>query len=61
MRPPIFHRKVAPKYRGPGGELWAGRSATPRWLRAAVKGTGKKREDFLIDKAVGRKKRKAKG
>jgi DNA-binding protein H-NS len=42
-------RKVAPKYHGPGGELWAGRGATPRWLVAAVKG-GKKRDDFLIDK-----------
>jgi DNA-binding protein H-NS len=54
-------KKVAPKYRGPGGETWAGRGATPRWLVAAMRG-GKKREDFLIDKsaATGRKKRKAK-
>jgi DNA-binding protein H-NS len=44
-------RKVAAKYRGPSGELWAGRGATPRWLVAAMKETGKKREDFLIDKA----------
>src|SRR5437588_7596678 len=29
-------RKVAPKYRGPAGELWAGRGATPRWLVAAI-------------------------
>jgi DNA-binding protein H-NS len=53
-------RKVAPKYKGPGGELWSGRGATPRWLVAAIKGTGKKREDFLIDRA-GAKKRKLKG
>jgi DNA-binding protein H-NS len=44
-------RKVAAKYRGPSGELWAGRGATPRWLVAAMKETGKKREDFLIDTA----------
>jgi DNA-binding protein H-NS len=28
--------KVAPKYRGPNGETWAGRGATPRWLAALV-------------------------
>jgi DNA-binding protein H-NS len=52
--------KVAPKYRGPEGETWAGRGAKPRWLVAATKGTGKKIEDFLIDKSArdGRKKRK---
>jgi DNA-binding protein H-NS len=49
--------KVAAKYRGPDGETWAGRGATPRWLVAAIK-SGKKKEDFLIDKAAGRKKRK---
>ena len=27
-------RKVPPKYRGPGGETWAGRGARPRWLVA---------------------------
>jgi DNA-binding protein H-NS len=43
--------KVPPKYRGSGGELWAGRGATPRWLVAAIK-EGKKLEDFLIDKAT---------
>jgi hypothetical protein len=54
-------KKVAPKYRGPGGETWAGRGATPRWLVAALKG-GKKREDFLIEKATGKgtKRRKKK-
>src|SRR5882757_9013840 len=35
--------KVAPKYKGPGGETWAGRGARPRWLAAAMKG-GKKLE-----------------
>ena len=29
--------KVPPKYRGPGGETWAGRGATPRWLSALLK------------------------
>ena len=50
-------RKVPPKYRGPGGETWAGRGARPLWLSAAIKG-GKKLDDFLI--AKGTKKRKAK-
>jgi DNA-binding protein H-NS len=48
-------RKVAAKYKGPSGELWAGRGATPRWLVAAIK-EGKKLEDFLIDKAAPTKK-----
>ena len=46
-------RKVVAKYKGPDGELWAGRGATPRWLVAAMKETGKKREDFLIEKSIG--------
>jgi DNA-binding protein H-NS len=55
--------KVAPKYRGPGGETWSGRGLKPRWLTAAVK-DGKKVDDFLIDKSsaakkVRRKKKKA--
>ena len=40
-------KKAAPKYRGPSGELWAGRGLTPRWL-AALEKKGKKRESFLI-------------
>jgi DNA-binding protein H-NS len=50
-------RKVPPKYRGPSGETWAGRGARPRWLVAAIK-SGKKLDDFLIDK--GRRKRRSK-
>ena len=42
-------QKAAPKYRGPGGETWAGRGAMPRWMAAAIE-EGKSREDFLIDK-----------
>jgi DNA-binding protein H-NS len=55
-------RKVPPKYRGPKGETWAGRGARPRWLVAAMKG-GKKLENFLIEKAgrKGRKKHRWKG
>jgi len=39
-----------------------GRGAKPRWLVAAEKETGKKVEDFLIEKspAVGNNKRRAK-
>lgn len=48
-------RKVAPKYKGPGGETWAGRGATPRWMAEAIKG-GAKKEDFLIADAVSKKK-----
>src|SRR5262249_7429680 len=40
-------RKVAPKYRGPGGETWAGRGARPRWLTALIK-QGRKLEEFAI-------------
>ncbi len=43
--------KVAPKFKGPSGELWAGRGAKPRWLVAAIK-EGKKAEDFLIEKTT---------
>lgn len=39
--------KVAPKYRGPGGETWAGRGARPKWLSQLTK-KGRKVEEFLI-------------
>jgi DNA-binding protein H-NS len=48
--------KVPPKFKGPAGELWAGRGARPRWLVAALK-EGGKIEDFLIEKTVGTGKR----
>jgi len=44
--------KVPPKYRGPGGETWAGRGATPRWLAALLK-EGHSVEEFSI--GAGRK------
>jgi DNA-binding protein H-NS len=50
-------KKVPPKYRNRSGETWAGRGAKPRWLVAAIK-RGKKLDDFLIDKSVGKKRRK---
>jgi DNA-binding protein H-NS len=40
-------KKVAPKFRGPGGETWSGRGLAPRWL-AELEAKGKKRESFLI-------------
>jgi DNA-binding protein H-NS len=62
---PMKGTKVAPKYRSPEGETWAGRGAIPRWLKAAIK-EGGKLEDFAIEKTLGkakkaRKKRKVKG
>lgn len=39
--------KVPPKYRGPEGETWAGRGATPKWLAALIK-QGHSIEDFAI-------------
>ncbi len=54
-------RKVAPKYRNPQNrsETWAGRGATPRWLRALLKG-GHKLEEFAIAKPGRKPGRKAK-
>lgn len=63
-------KKVAAKYQGPNGEMWAGRGARPIWLREALQ-SGKSLEDFAIGggatpaKAAkkgkrGRKKRAAK-
>ena len=50
-------KKVSPKYRGPSGETWAGRGARPKWLVDAIKG-GKKLDDFLIEKAWGKRRAK---
>jgi DNA-binding protein H-NS len=51
-------RKVAPKYRNPKdrSETWAGRGATPRWLRAMLK-SGHKLEEFAIAKPGRKAKR----
>ena len=48
-------KKIAPKYRGPGGETWTGRGLKPKWLAAALK-DGSKIEDFIIAKGGGRRK-----
>jgi DNA-binding protein H-NS len=49
-------RKVAPKYRNPKNrsETWAGRGATPRWLRAELK-KGRKLENFAVKRGRPRK------
>ncbi len=52
--------KVAPKFRGPAGDTWAGRGAQPRWLTALLK-EGRKLEEFAIDKAGTRRKSKKAG
>ncbi|EJW11128.1 hypothetical protein A33M_3389 [Rhodovulum sp. PH10] len=43
--------KVAPKYRGPNGETWAGRGAHPKWL-AALLAEGHELEEFSIENGV---------
>jgi DNA-binding protein H-NS len=51
-------KKVPPKYRDSAGNTWAGRGATPVWLREKLK-AGAKLEDFAVEKAApGRKRRK---
>ena len=54
-------RKVAPKYRNPHNraETWAGRGATPRWLRALLK-NGHKLDEYAIAKPGRKPGRKAK-
>ena len=39
--------KVAPKFKGPGGEVWSGRGLMPRWLSALVE-QGRTRDEFAI-------------
>ena len=39
--------KVAPKYRGPAGELWTGRGRQPSWLVAVLAG-GQTLDDLQI-------------
>ena len=45
--------KVPPKYRGPGGETWAGRGVKPRWLTALL-GEGHSIEEFSVARKGGR-------
>lgn len=39
---------VAPKYRGPQGEVWSGRGLTPRWLSSLIE-QGKDKESFAVN------------
>jgi DNA-binding protein H-NS len=58
-RKSLAGRKVAPKYRDPKTKAtWAGRGATPVWMREAIQ-SGKKREDFLIVKTPRKAKKKS--
>jgi len=51
-------RKVPIKFRDSSGNTWAGRGATPVWLREKIK-AGAKLQDFSVDKkAVPRTARK---
>jgi DNA-binding protein H-NS len=52
---PMKGRKVAPKFRGPEGETWAGRGARPRWLSALIK-QGHKLNEFAISKSMASRK-----
>jgi DNA-binding protein H-NS len=49
-RSPLAGINVAPKYKGPKGETWAGRGVHPRWLAALLK-QGRKLEEFAIGSA----------
>jgi DNA-binding protein H-NS len=50
-------RKVAIKYRDRQGNTWAGRGATPRWLREKLK-AGAKLEQFAVEKSAKTRRRK---
>jgi DNA-binding protein H-NS len=52
--------QVFPKYRNPAKpvETWAGRGRQPRWLTAELK-SGKKLDDFRIQRSSGRARRAA--
>jgi DNA-binding protein H-NS len=39
---------IAPKYRGPNGEMWTGRGQPPRWLKVLMDG-GHNKEEFRIE------------
>ena len=43
----IVTAPVAPKFRGPEGEVWTGRGLTPRWLKMLIE-QGRAKEEFLI-------------
>ena len=47
---PLSGRKAEPKYRSKKDSslTWAGRGMTPKWMKAEMKGTKLKKEDFAI-------------
>jgi len=56
-KPRRKYPQVLPKYRNPlTAETWSGRGKRPRWLVAAIK-SGRKIEEFEIDKVGGLKAR----
>lgn len=52
--------RVLPKYRNPAqpAETWAGRGKQPRWLTAQLK-SGKKLDDFRIQRSSNRRRRRS--
>lgn len=44
-------KPVAPKYRGPNGELWTGRGKRPHWVEVALQ-NGLTLEGMLIEKPL---------
>jgi DNA-binding protein H-NS len=55
-RPSNKGLKIAPKYRGPKGEAWAGRGLRPRWLAALIRQRHKLEEYAVATQAASRKK-----
>jgi DNA-binding protein H-NS len=47
--------KLAPKYRGPSGETWAGRGLKPKWLQSLIK-EGHRLDEFTVKPAASLKK-----
>jgi DNA-binding protein H-NS len=58
-RSSLKSRKAAVKYRDKSGNTWAGRGATPIWLRDKLK-AGAKLEAFAVHKNVASRKRSKK-
>jgi DNA-binding protein H-NS len=49
--------KILPKYRGPGGETWAGRGLRPKWLNSLIK-DGHKLDEFVVDRSAASAKKR---
>lgn len=48
---PLKGGKIAPRFRGPGGETWSGRGLRPKWLTALVS-QGHKPEEYALEKST---------